>query len=363
MSIKTLLVDGSSLFRVIYEPVYKKHKTYATFSEKNVIANTVYSFLYKLRSITLKGGYNNLRVTFDGKQSGILRKNIYPEYKSTRAKKRENFTEEEVFKSNLGKTAKESLKSILKFFCLFYQDTQVEADDVIAYYVKNKQSDEFITIATGDVDITQLISDSVDILYLNKHFKHKSAVVMEYENVKIVKREHLILTKENYAYYFGHPSSNVVLLKTLCGDTSDDIGKIKGLGEKTLLKICPEFEHNVVSMDVFLSTCKSIISSENGKLSTICENIIKGTTKHAEKSGILKLNKKLVDLSLDDFITDTCIQNLNEISFLKPSKFIIKDSVGLKEKLVQTGIYWYIVHNPYFQSLKTFFKPFKNYTT
>ena len=68
---------------------------------------------------------------------------------------------------------------------------------------------------SGDRDLTQLISPTV-IIYLPVEKK--------------------FVNQSNAVSILGYKSENVLLKKILCGDVSDNIKGIKGLGETTLMK-------------------------------------------------------------------------------------------------------------------------------
>ena len=55
-------------------------------------------------------------------------------------------------------------------------DDKTEGDDLIAYYVKNKKSNDRVVIVSADEDLTQLISETVCIYNprLKKFISHKN---------------------------------------------------------------------------------------------------------------------------------------------------------------------------------------------
>ena len=57
---------------------------------------------------------------------------------------------------------KSIINAILEELCVRqYEYENVEGDDIIAYYVKNKKPNEKVVIVSSDKDLTQLISDTV----------------------------------------------------------------------------------------------------------------------------------------------------------------------------------------------------------
>ena len=101
-----------------------------------------------------------------------------------------------------------------------------EADDVIGTVAK--RADEAgieAYIVTGDRDSLQLITDKTRVLLTRKGVSE----------IEVFDQEHL---KEVY----GLEPWQIIDLKGLMGDASDNIPGIKGVGEKTALKLLGEFK-------------------------------------------------------------------------------------------------------------------------
>jgi 5'-3' exonuclease len=363
---RTLLVDGNSLFKTTFEASYSQFiKSSDTDLTKRFISdiNGIYSFLMKLRITLDQGTYNNLRITFDSKNSGALRRAVYSDYKISR-KKPELLTEEEQFKQYSLDKQKSRLQDYLTHFCHWYEDEVVEADDVIAYYVRNKEENEVIDIMTGDVDIMQLIQKNVSVIYLNKQFKTKTASVKKYEKLPYNQRKHLKFDRKLFIKFFDFPPENIPLIKTICGDDSDDIKNIKSVRETSLFNTFPEIKDRVVTIDEILDKCKNILSEENGKKPTkVAKHILEGITDGVQGKDIININSRLVDLSSDEFMTEECKSNLAQNGFLSNFKYEANDSIGLMNKMQEDGIYEHIKDNfkhysGSSQPIKKFFKPF-----
>jgi 5'-3' exonuclease len=366
---KTLLVDGNSLFKNSFEAT-RNTKEY----EKNI--NGVLLFLSKLRSIVDSDRYSHLKIVFDGEKSGSLRRNLYSAYKLKREERKLNAEETE--KNQKYKSQKEELKSYLKHFCLVYEDKVVEADDVIAYYVRNKPSNEKITIVTGDFDLLQLISKDVDVYYLNKKFKNKTREVERYEKDK--DRVHLIIDHKNFKKFYGFPYENIAIIKTICGDESDEIKNVKGIKETTLFNLFPVLKEKVLNLEEIKHICLNfvknadVISNDKEKFSLLKEdlkqkglkyqsmynsyqNILNGITDGVQGNNILEINKRIVDLANLEFITDECILNLKNLNYFSDEKIEAKDATEMISKMKKTGIHDAIVDK--YKSINYFFKPFK----
>lgn len=103
----------------------------------------------------------------------------------------------------------------------------VEADDFIGYYVVHKKPNERIVILSGDRDLTQLIQKDVIVYCPSPNMK-------------------TFLNLENHKDLIGYRAENVLVKKIICGDVSDNIKGIKGVGEETLLKHFPELKEREV---------------------------------------------------------------------------------------------------------------------
>ncbi|QDZ39792.1 DNA polymerase I [Euhalothece natronophila Z-M001] len=106
-----------------------------------------------------------------------------------------------------------------------------EADDVLGTLAtKGKEQGYLTKIVSGDRDLFQLIDDTeqISVLYLDKSVLKGSKTIQEY-HVEEVKTTLKI------------SPSQVVDYKALCGDKSDNIPGVKGIGEKTAVKLLEEY--------------------------------------------------------------------------------------------------------------------------
>lgn len=343
--LKTLLVDGNSLFKNSFEPTYKSLPDFGG----------IYTFLNKIRYILDNDNYNRLRIVFDGNEKGILRRLVYPSYKENRLQANNiQLSQLELDKKEAFNMQKSILKDYLTHFAYFYEDKVVEADDIIAKYIELAQPNELITIVTGDVDLMALISEKVDVFYLNKTFKNKTKTVQKYE--KDENRKNLVINHKNFHKYFGYTHKNIPIIKTICGDTSDCIKNVKGVKEKTLFKHIPKITQHYLDIPRLLDECKIELLSEdiNETKEKFLLNIL-GDKQKGHK--ILELNHRVISLENKEFITTNCIENLKKSGFLSTNKYKPIDNVGLVRKLQTNGLQEHIVK--YHKSLHYFFKPFK----
>ena len=106
-----------------------------------------------------------------------------------------------------------------------YEVKGVEADDVIGTLAKQaRERGLHSTIVTGDLDALQLVNDDVDVLTSKRGVS-----------------ETILYTPQRVRERYGLEPVQTVDLKGLRGDVSDNIPGIRGIGEKTAIKLIQEF--------------------------------------------------------------------------------------------------------------------------
>lgn len=171
--------------------------------------NAVYGFTSMLINLIKEFQPSHIAVAFDVSRKSF-RTDIYPEYKSTRAKTPEEF-----------KGQVDLIKELLSALNISTIEREgYEADDLIATLATRASSEKFVTeIVTGDRDSFALISDSVTILYPRKGVSDLMHMTPESFNDKYH------LTPSQYPDFAA-----------LRGDPSDNIPGVPGVGEKTAEK-------------------------------------------------------------------------------------------------------------------------------
>lgn len=313
--IRTLLVDGNNLMKIslVDKRMNSKNKEYGM----------IFQFLWQLNKILTRSDYNFVYVMFDGDKSGQLRYNYYKDYKANRDKNYDDTNKSEYDKSleeyckrviayskskknevKRGETEEECFerqKSILQqcleeLFIRQVECDEVEGDDLIAYYVKHKKPNEKIVIVSGDRDLTQLISDDVCV-YIPSLKKY--------------------ISPQNHLKELGFIHENVLIKKILCGDISDNIKGIKGLGEKTFFDLFPKAKTEYYDLDRVISESKELIEErkkEKKKPLAVTENIINRKTNGCQGVDIYEINDKIINLS-NPLLTDDAINELNSIMY------------------------------------------------
>jgi DNA polymerase-1 len=303
----TLLIDGNALFKFSYLGAKNEYNT------NGEHIGGLYSFLVIMRKLLNEDLYHKVFVFWDGKLSGKLRYEIYKPYKSSRGKDYENGTHP------IDLAELEQRKKIWDYLNALnvrqLTDEIVESDDFIGYYCLNKKENETITIASTDRDFLQLISNDIKIYFLD---------LRQYVEIS------------NYSSYFCYIQENAMLLKTILGDNSDTIKGIKGLREKTLLKLIPELNERKLTIDEVIELANARQNqrlSEKKKPLKVLNNIINKVTDGVQKENIYEINERLVNLK-KPMITEKAMDELNELinGNFDYTDFSLKTILGLMKR-------------------------------
>ena len=123
-----------------------------------------------------------------------------------------------------------------------------EADDCIGTIAKQAKNEADVCILTGDQDILQLIDDQISVILLKKGFGN-----------------YLVHNKESFYQEKGIMPKQMIDLKAFMGDPSDNYPGVKGIGEKTALKLLQQYEHVegvVANLDQLTKSQKSKIEND-----------------------------------------------------------------------------------------------------
>lgn len=261
---KTLLVDGDNLFKIGF------HGVREFFVDGNHIGG-VFHFLNTLRKQLDEHNYDKVIVFWDGDGNSSQRREIYPKYKLNRRQDMNEFK----FESYL--IQKQRVKEYLEE--CFVRQLRVdnnESDDLIAHYCQVAKDEDKI-IFTADKDLLQLIDSTTSIYSPMIKVMYKMG-----DKVSIMGNQ--------------IPHQNILTLKVIMGDKSDNIDGIERLGEKTFLKFFPEVLDEVVSLDHILSKTNQLL--QENETNKALQNLVKGKTKDGELGEtFFDVNKRIVDLS------------------------------------------------------------------
>ena len=214
MSKKILLIDGNSMAnRAFYATMGRMMKT-----PTGISTNAVYGFFQIMFKTIEEENPDKIIVAFDI-SSSEKRTKIFSEYKAGRHKAPEDLTIQFPI-----------IKELLKTMNIpIVQKDGIEADDILGAIAKKEgKKENKIIILTGDRDYFQLVDINVNIRY-PKTIMGKTEYII-YDNYKI---------NEEY----GLTPEKLIEVKALMGDASDNIPGVKGIGEKTALKLIIQFEN------------------------------------------------------------------------------------------------------------------------
>lgn len=212
MSKKILLIDGNSMAnRAFYATMGRMMKT-----PTGISTNAVYGFFQIMFKTIEEEKPDKIIVAFDI-SSSEKRTKIFSEYKAGRHKAPEDLTMQFPI-----------IKELLKTMNIpIVQKDGIEADDILGAIAKKEgKKGNKIIILTGDRDYFQLVDININIRY-PKTIMGKTEYII-YDNYKI---------NEEY----GLTPEKLIEVKALMGDASDNIPGVKGIGEKTALKLIIQF--------------------------------------------------------------------------------------------------------------------------
>jgi len=323
--VKTLLVDGDNLFKIGF------HGVRELFVEGNHIGG-VFHFLNTLRKQLVDNEYDKVIVFWDGKQNSKIRRELYPNYKLNR---KNDMTEE---KLESYYTQKNRVKQYLEeCFVRQVEVEQNESDDLIAFYCQIATDEEKV-IFSSDKDLLQLINESTSLYSPLQRYTYKNGDKVKFGD-----------------YYIPH--QNILTVKILMGDKSDNIQGIERLGEKTFVKIFPEVLETSLFVDDILTKTKQLLEEKN-KLNVL-KNIVNGQT----KDGVIGdeyyvVNKKIMDLG-SPLITEEGreVVSLYYSESLDPEGRDRKNIIGM---MMEDGFFKYLPKTD--EAFVDFLKPFLKLT-
>src|SRR3954468_9051141 len=123
-----------------------------------------------------------------------------------------------------------------------------EADDCIGTIAVQTKGEANVSILTGDQDILQLIDDHISVILLKKGFGN-----------------YLVHNQDTFYEEKGIMPRQMIDLKAFMGDPSDNYPGVKGIGEKTALKLLQQYQHVdgvVEHLDQLTKSQKSKIESD-----------------------------------------------------------------------------------------------------
>ena len=228
---RLVLIDGKSVF-------YRGYYAMGALSlSDGTPTGGIYGFAAISMEIVRKLDPTKVVVAWDSKSSTAKRRAIYPDYKAGRVKPGEDFY-----------TQIPLLKELVKDLGWnFVEIDDYEADDIIG--TLSKQADEennYETyIISSDLDMLQIVDENTHMWRILKGFTK-----IEQINVAEVEQK------------YGIQKSQFLDLKSLKGDSSDNIPGVPGIGEKTAAKLLNDYG----DLDSIYNNIDKITGSTRSKL-------------------------------------------------------------------------------------------------
>lgn len=281
---KLLVLDGNSIFnRAFYgiKLLTTKDGTYT---------NAIYGFLTMLLKIKEEISPDAVAIAFDMK-APTFRHKKYEQYKAHR----KGMPEELFMQFPI-------LKEILTYLGYTLVEAEgFEADDILGTFAKicTKNGHECV-IATGDRDSLQLVSEKVSV---------------RIASTKFGKPEITLYDENKIAEVYGVTPKELIEIKAIQGDSSDNIPGVAGIGPKGATELIQKFKNidniyeNIDALDIKPGTKKKLLNSKESAylsryLGTIVDNVPIDTNlehylqKEGDREKAVELLKKLEMFSL-----------------------------------------------------------------
>lgn len=206
---KLIVMDGNSIaYRAFYAlPLLN--------NEQGTYTNAVFGFTTMLLRILEDEKPTHLLVAFDAGKVTFRHKD-FKEYKGTRQKTPSELSEQFPL-----------IRTLLDSFSIKHIEVEgYEADDIIGTLTRLADQEGWETkVFTGDKDMLQLVSENVHVALTRKGISE-----VEYYDLAKLEEKYQLKPKQ------------IIDLKGLMGDSSDNIPGVPGVGEKTALKLLYQFE-------------------------------------------------------------------------------------------------------------------------
>lgn len=204
---KVLLLDGNSLaYRAFFAlPLLT--------NEQGIHTNAVYGFTLMLQKIMEEENPTHMLVAFDAGKT-TFRHSTFSEYKGGRQKTPPELSEQFPYIRKL----------IDAYGIKRYELEMYEADDIIGTLCKQaEENGKQVVVVSGDKDLTQLATKNTTVYITRKG-------ITDIEKY----------TPSHIEEKYGLSPLQIIDMKGLMGDTSDNIPGVPGVGEKTAIKLLKE---------------------------------------------------------------------------------------------------------------------------
>ena len=268
MTEKLLIIDGSSLLSTSFYATATAYLMAKTDEDKEKAltrlmktsdgryTNGVFPFMRTLLSLIKKNQPTHLAVVWDVSRQTFRQEIAGGTYKGTRKATPHPLKEQFISTQNL-------LQGIVPQFLSEKDDEEVyEADDFAGSLAKRFQSEIPVFLHTKDEDYLQLVDTNTRV------WLGSSKADKMFEDLGLNRQEFNVpdgffeFTLSTLKDIKGLEPYQIVEYKALCGDTSDNIPGVKGVGEKAVIPLLQEYGN----IESIYDTIENLSSKEEKEL-------------------------------------------------------------------------------------------------
>ncbi|MCP4542355.1 MAG: DNA polymerase I [Chloroflexi bacterium] len=205
---KLILIDGHSLAYRAFHALPVEMKT-----TQGELTNAVYGFTSMLLTVLREEHPTHIAVTFD--KGLTFRHDMYAEYKAHRAKMPDEM------RSQMAR-----VRQVVETLGIpVFELEGYEADDLLGTLARQAGERGVNTlIVTGDRDLLQLVDERIHVLTSRRRFS-----------------DTVTYDREGVEQRYGLSPAQLIDLKAMMGDSSDNIPGVRGVGEKTGTKLLQQY--------------------------------------------------------------------------------------------------------------------------
>lgn len=286
-NLRSLVIDGNYMLFQSFYATYRGDLTTILRTSSGITTNAIAVFLSQLIKLIKFIEPTHLMIAFDA-EGKTKRHEIFPEYKKGRMKApQELFDQFDIIKK---------LLSLLKV--KWIEQAGDEADDIIGTYCKNFEGQKFIF--SSDKDLLQLVDQNT------------SYIIKKGYEISLV-------TFENFFEIYQMHPKDITSYKGLKGDSSDNLPGVKGIGDKTAIKLIETYGN-------FQNLYDLLESNNLPESKSILDKLVKGKESGFLSYNLSQINTKILNLSLDvseykiNFDYDNALEYIEELELSKFKK-------------------------------------------
>lgn len=298
---KIVLIDGNNLlYRSYYATAYSGNMMK---NSKGFPTNALFGFVNMLNKIIEEEKPEYMMVALD--KGKTFRHNQFENYKAGRQETPDDLK----IQFGVAKTIMDNMG--VKYF----EVDGYEADDIIGTFARivDEEGKDNALIVSSDKDLLQLISNRVIVKLLKT-------------------KDYILMDKDTFIKEYGLLPNKIIDLKALHGDPSDNIPGVRGIGEKTALKLLEEhksIENIYVEIDKITGKVREKLIEDKDKafmskeLATIYKEV--------------PINAGIKDITFEKKYTNELIKTFEELEFYSFIKNLRKESNNMELSFVNVN--------------------------